>query len=63
MTIRVVRTVGELRRWRAELGMREVALVPTMGFLHEGHVELLREGRRRGRELHYHGPPAPLESC
>jgi pantoate--beta-alanine ligase len=47
MAIRVVRTVGELRRWRAELGAREVALVPTMGFLHEGHVELMREGRRR----------------
>jgi pantoate--beta-alanine ligase len=47
MAIRVVRTVGELRRWRAELGARELALVPTMGFLHEGHVELMREGRRR----------------
>lgn len=47
MAIRVVRTVGELRRWRAELGTRELALVPTMGFLHEGHVELMREGRRR----------------
>lgn len=47
MTIQVVRTVGELRRWRAELGARELALVPTMGFLHEGHVELMHEGRRR----------------
>jgi pantoate--beta-alanine ligase len=47
MTIRVVRTVDELRRWRAELGARELALVPTMGFLHEGHSELMREGRRR----------------
>lgn len=47
MTIRVVRTVDELRRWRAELGARELALVPTMGFLHEGHVQLMREGRRR----------------
>jgi pantoate--beta-alanine ligase len=47
MAIRVVRSVGELRRWRAELGNRQLAFVPTMGFLHEGHVELMREGRRR----------------
>ena len=30
---------------------RRIALVPTMGYLHEGHVSLLREGRKRGDVL------------
>ncbi|MBU2531521.1 MAG: pantoate--beta-alanine ligase, partial [Alphaproteobacteria bacterium] len=45
----VVRTVRELRAivssWRQE-GCK-VALVPTMGALHAGHISLAEEGRRR----------------
>jgi pantoate--beta-alanine ligase len=30
---------------------KRIAFVPTMGFLHEGHASLLREGRQRGDVL------------
>jgi pantoate--beta-alanine ligase len=46
----IIHRIPEMQRWSdaRRLEGKKIAFVPTMGFLHEGHLSLVREGKRRG---------------
>ena len=49
----VITSPDEMTRYAdsARQSRERIALVPTMGFLHDGHLALMREGRRESSVL------------
>jgi pantoate--beta-alanine ligase len=49
MSIRIIDNVDEMQQFalNARQQGKSIALVPTMGYLHEGHASLMRAGRQR----------------
>lgn len=51
--MKIIRTVKEMKEFSSQTRQagKKISFVPTMGYFHEGHLSLMREGRRRGDVL------------
>ena len=53
IAVEIIKTVKEMQKRsdRSRLSGKTIVLVPTMGFFHEGHLSLMRKGRKIGDDL------------
>lgn len=47
--MKVINTITDMRDWRAHNASEPIGFVPTMGFLHEGHLSLIRIAKKQAR--------------
>lgn len=40
--MKIIKTIAEMKEWRRSVDGKRVGFVPTMGYLHEGHISLVR---------------------
>ncbi len=48
--MKIINHISEMQQWSEtqRLAKKKIAFVPTMGYLHEGHLSLVHEGKKQG---------------